>query len=260
MMNHDRVYSYEKILPAASLAAFVKFFYYFHGRGSQLERILPLSLAEITFNLGTNGVKSYIVPPGNQSYIVVPSTLDRIIGICFHPWGLHALLKLPPGQLGGMKNPLADALRIPGAEMTERLLKGNSPREMISKLEAYLVSRIGNDRDQLIRDAISFIDLRHGQVDLTEFYQCYAQSARRLQMIFQQSIGMSPKKYCRLKRFHYAVKKLTAARGLTSLALESGYYDQPHFIHEFRAFSGTHPMNYLKESNQLNAINAESWF
>jgi methylphosphotriester-DNA--protein-cysteine methyltransferase len=79
-------------------------------------------------------------------------------------------------------------------------------------------------------------------------------------MIFEQSIGMSPKKYSRLKRFHHAITQLTSTTVLTSLALDTGHYDQPHFIHDFKAFAGTHPRGFLQESNQLNAINARSWF
>jgi AraC-like DNA-binding protein len=163
--------------------------------------------------------------------------------------------------------------------MTERLSHQSSPREMITHLEDYLVSQIGNmpngnsgngysgngySGGLLIRDALWFIDSHHGLIDLPTFYNRYSQSNRRLQMIFEQSIGMSPKKYSRLKRFHYTLTQLTSTTGLTtgltSLALDTGYYDQAHFIHEFKAFAGTHPGGFLQESNQLNAINARSWF
>jgi hypothetical protein len=110
MTSHNRTYTYKRFLPAEPLAAFVKFFYYFHGAGEQSERILPQSLAEITFNVEVDGAKSFIIPSGHQPYFVVPDNLHRILGICFHPWGLHALFKLPPGQLSKTKIPLADAL------------------------------------------------------------------------------------------------------------------------------------------------------
>jgi AraC-like DNA-binding protein len=239
MTINNGIYTYERFFPAEPLAAFVKFFYYFLG-------------------------------PGHQPYFVVPGHLHRVLGICFHPWGLHALFKLPPGQLAETKIPLTDALPVAGQEMTDRMLNKNSPREMITHLEEYLAGRIGNipngnsgngySGGLLIRDALRFIDSHHGLIDLPEFYNRYSQSNRRLQMIFEQSIGLSPKKYSRLKRFHYTLTQLTSTTGLTSLALDTGYYDQAHFIHEFKAFAGTHPGGFLQESNQLNAINARSWF
>jgi AraC-like DNA-binding protein len=270
MTTDNGIYTYERFFPAEPLATFVKFFYYFHGTGDQSERIVPQSLAEITFNLGTGGAKSFIIPPGHQPYFVVPGHLHRVLGICFHPWGLHALFKLPPGQLAETKIPLADALPVAGQEMTDRISNNHSPREMVTHLEDYLVCQIGNmpngnsgngySGGLVIRDALRFIDSHHGMIDLPAFYSRYSQSNRRLQMIFEQSIGMSPKKYSRLKRFHYTLTQLTATTGLTSLALDTGYYDQAHFIHEFKTFAGTHPGGFLQESNQLNAINARSWF
>lgn len=49
------------------------------GTGDQSERILPQSLAEITFNLGAGGAKSFIIPPGHQPYFVVPGHLHRVL-------------------------------------------------------------------------------------------------------------------------------------------------------------------------------------
>ena len=126
MTIDNRLYTYERFFPAEPLAAFVKFFYYFHGTGDQSERIVPQSLAEITFNFGAGEVKSFIIPPGHQPYFVVPGHLHRILGICFHPWGLHALFKLPPGQLAETKIPMADALPVAGQEMTDRILSMSS--------------------------------------------------------------------------------------------------------------------------------------
>ena len=135
MGDHNGIYTYERFFPAEPLAAFVKFFYYFHGAGDQSERILPQSLAEITFNLGAGGIKSFIIPPGHQPYFVVPGQLHRVLGICFHPWGLHTLFKLPPGQLAQTKISLADTLPVAGREMTDLILSKNSPWEMFTHLE-----------------------------------------------------------------------------------------------------------------------------
>jgi hypothetical protein len=190
MTIENRIHTYERFFPAEPLAAFVKFFYYFHGTGDQSERILPQSLAEITFNFGASGVKSFIIPPCHQPYFVAPGHLHWVLGICFHPWGLHALFKLPPGQLAQTKIPLADVLPVASGEMTDRLLNQHSPRDMVTSLEDYLVSRVGNmpngySGGLLIRDALQFIDSHHGLIDLPKFYNRYSQSNRRLQMIFE---------------------------------------------------------------------------
>ncbi len=295
MEGRKDTYCYQRFFPRAPLASFVKFFYYFHSPCGAQERILPQSLGEITFNL--DGGENFVSLPGRDPYFVVPGSLDRMVGVCFEPWGLHGPFGLRVGEWGGGKALLQEVMIDGYWEMMARMMEGRTPEEMIGKLEDYLVSRVvarGNTdiRLGLVQDAVRFIDGRHGQMELPVFYKRYSQSMRWVQMVFEESIGMSPKKYSRLKRFHYAAARLTAgaggsfsmaaegvrakdlerdarpgahtgaaaSSGLTSVALEAGYYDQPHFIHEFRAFSGTHPREFLRESNQLNAINARSWF
>jgi AraC-like DNA-binding protein len=253
-------YSYERFFPKGLLADFVKMLYYFHGRETRTERILPLSLTEITFSLRENGMKSFVIPTGSRYYFVSPNVLGPIIGICFHPWGLNALLGVAPGLLGETKARLEDVMRVRCREMTASLVEKSSPQEMIARLEQYLSGLIRDGGNSVIRDAVRFIDARHGQVKLEELYGRYSLSDRRLQMIFQESTGMTAKKYCRLKRFHYSVAELKGHEGMTAAALSAGYYDQAHFIHEFREFAGTNPGAFLKESNRLNAINAESWW
>lgn len=71
---------------------------------------------------------------------------------------------------------------------------------------------------------------------------------RRLEQKFQQEIGLSPKFYARNMRMHMAALALREGGGnrLTSLAMELGYYDQAHFIREFKQFTGLSPRAFLR--------------
>jgi AraC-like DNA-binding protein len=74
-------------------------------------------------------------------------------------------------------------------------------------------------------------------------------SERHLRRIFNDVVGVSPKAFARLARFHRA---LSAARRVGSaswagIATAAGYYDQAHLIAEFRAFAGTTPQALLDE-------------
>ncbi len=78
-------------------------------------------------------------------------------------------------------------------------------------------------------------------------------SHRRFIERFKHCVGMSPKHYCRLLRFQRAVS--SAARGSavdwTRIAVDCGYFDQAHFIHDFRAFSGITPSGYRADRTQF---------
>jgi len=251
---------YIEIPPAGLLKKYVKHFYIFNSRDSNPERILPLGTVEITVRLDERGNDILITNTGTRSYFVVPKALNRIVGICFQPWGLYGLFKLSPAEIAESKFPLQDILRPQFDDLIHRVRDSTDAREVITIFQQCLV-RCGENRDyEIIRDAVSQIQRYHGQVQLPELFRRYYLSPRRIEQIFERSVGMSIKKYSRLKRFHFAVTQLTRDSNLTTLALNAGYYDQSHFIHEFSEFAGVSPRAFLKESNQLNAINARTWF
>ena len=78
-------------------------------------------------------------------------------------------------------------------------------------------------------------------------------SPRRLIELFTNQAGMTPKRFCRVRRFHHALDRLHASPSrtlhLADLALACGYYDQAHFIRDFKEYSGLTPGEYLDSTN-----------
>jgi AraC-like DNA-binding protein len=68
-------------------------------------------------------------------------------------------------------------------------------------------------------------------------------SRRRFGALFRDEVGLTPKLYCRLCRFRQVVRRIALGAPIdwSGLALDGGYYDQPHMAHEFREFSGISP-------------------
>ena len=73
-------------------------------------------------------------------------------------------------------------------------------------------------------------------------------SERQLNRLFKQWIGLSPKELTRIIRFQNALRNIILADNVnwSSLAVESGYHDQAHFISEFKAFTGITPTQVAK--------------
>lgn len=76
----------------------------------------------------------------------------------------------------------------------------------------------------------------------------YGISQRQLERLYQTQAGMSPKQSARLSRIEAARSALKnlGDRSLTNLALDLGYYGQPHFIHEFNAGMGISPLAHAR--------------
>ena len=73
-------------------------------------------------------------------------------------------------------------------------------------------------------------------------------SPRRFTQVFQDAVGLTPKRYGRVRRFREVLRRVAGRRETdwAGLAAASGYYDQPHLIREFVALAGVTPVAYLQ--------------
>ena len=82
-------------------------------------------------------------------------------------------------------------------------------------------------------------------------------SQKHLIKLFKDNVGVTPKGFLKIIRFQKAITEISAARSpdWIGIALESGYYDQAHFINDFKAFSGFTPNQYMQKNvEHLNYI------
>jgi AraC-like DNA-binding protein len=72
-------------------------------------------------------------------------------------------------------------------------------------------------------------------------------SPKRFIQLFRDQTGFTPKVFCRIRRFQRALESIESRGNVewAQVALDCGYFDQAHFIHDFRAFSGINPSSYL---------------
>jgi AraC-like DNA-binding protein len=82
-------------------------------------------------------------------------------------------------------------------------------------------------------------------------------SQRRFIQLFSDEVGLTPKLFCRVRRFQEVLRLVDKGQQLnwTDIALTCGYFDQAHFIHDFRDFSGLIPSVYLtRRGEHLNHV------
>ncbi|HCM23826.1 MAG TPA: hypothetical protein DHW78_05835 [Ruminococcaceae bacterium] len=72
-------------------------------------------------------------------------------------------------------------------------------------------------------------------------------SVRYLNELFTQNLGVSPKAFCRMIQYQYLISLLNTGSNLSDVAFKAGFYDQAHFIHEFKLFTNMTPTCYLKK-------------
>ena len=86
-------------------------------------------------------------------------------------------------------------------------------------------------------------------------------SQRRFIQLFADEVGLTPKLFCRVSRFQKVVQVAHTHEQInwTQVALDCGYYDQAHFVHDFQSFAGITPSDYMaRKTPHVNHVPMES--
>ncbi|MEO8591032.1 MAG: helix-turn-helix domain-containing protein [Flavobacteriales bacterium] len=234
---------------------------------SSFERFTPDGCFEVNFNLagaptrreafGTERMlgAGYTVARSSTCYFMRPAGALRLMGVRFHPWGLHRFTSVPMEVISDSAVPSVELFGSSVLALHERLAASASETHAIAELDRYLTARLNAfDEDPLITDAAQRIEQANGLLAMKELLSPYGITQRRFQQRFKQSIGTTPKGFSRLMRFQHALRGLTAGAYVVpiDLAFEGAYYDQAHFANEFRSFAGISPTRYMAEVHPLN--------
>ena len=113
--------------------------------------------------------------------------------------------------------------------------------------------------DQTFRAQLNFILERKGVVKIGELFQTFGISKVTLRKHFLDKMGIAPKQVSRIWRLNHflELQKQYPQDSLTQLAVGAGYYDQAHFIREFKYFFNQRPLSYFREGSRLLAISQD---
>ena len=126
-------------------------------------------------------------------------------------------------------------------------------------VENYLVKKFRNKLivNPFIEFAVNKIVSSPNQMSIEQISNKVGYSQKHLIKLFKDNVGLTPKGFLKIIRFQKAIEEIAAAKepSWTGIAYESGYYDQAHFINDFKAFSGYTPQQYLQtQFDHLNYI------
>ena len=177
-------------------------------------------------------------PPGTRS-----------VGVHFKPWGPAPFLPMPAGELCDRPVTLEDVWGRPTvAALRDRLATAAGPHEMLTLLEDQLMRLVCETAGLgLVRHTSSVIAAATGAVAIGELSVAAGVSSTHLAQRFKEVVGVTPKRLARTYRFTATVLAIDPAGPVdwAELAARAGYYDQAHFGHDFRAFTGLTPTRYL---------------
>jgi AraC-like DNA-binding protein len=171
-----------------------------------------------------------------------------IFGAYLYPTALPRLFGLPAFDFSNQMPGLSELLGREGSLLEEQVMTAAGHEERVRLVSRFLLSqlRLREEHPTVAHMALRHILQHKGQLNVEELASEICLSTRQFERKFKEHCGFSPKLYTRIIRFQHA---LTAYghqhKSLTEIGYDCGYYDQSHFIREFKAFSGYHPRAYF---------------
>lgn len=255
---------FDRVRPSPELSAHVEWFWGMRSDSPKPERqkIVPDGLPETIFHFGDpykihlhgrwrRQARSLFGGQMKRYFFLENTGKADMFGITWRPaapthiFGLnmkdYADRVVPLSQVAGPLNSLAERL-IPHSdfdkrvEVAEQFLKPHLPGNGVLPIDRCL--------HVLFRD--------HGTSPVEQVCRETGLNERQMQRLFQRYIGLSPKFYSRILRFSHLFTLIKEGKSTWSdVVYLSGYYDQPHFIRDFKAFTGEDPTRFSYRDETL---------
>jgi len=237
-----------------TLARLAEFYWESHNMGERSEYVYP-SLPEPYVNL------YFPLKPGNHATIKgISSTTDyfrmntKIFGVRLFLEGFYQLHLCQPAVIANQILDFREIGRQSEANLAEAIAQSDTFESRVELFRSYLWQKLENPLKNKARDiseAFRYLVINYQNPGVIQSYsEKSGFSTRTISRWFNHDIGISPKKIARIVRFNKALYALHAEKE-TGFYFDFGYFDQAHFLREFKEFTGITPEAYLKMVSDL---------
>jgi AraC-like DNA-binding protein len=239
--------------PGPLLESAVECLWHYRGGDTQIhgrERVVPNGRFQLVLDLTA---RVATVSGLRIDHVVVDAAnLPCAMGVVFRPGGATRFFEGSALDFYGRAVPLASVWGPRTRLLLDQLGDESSARKRIAILEVALAN-VCRERDgkcpvpPAVEHALRTFHATSGIKTIANVSREVGWSRRWLTQSFAESVGMAPKRYCRLLRFQHVVRQVVSGRRIdwANLAIVCGFCDQAHLAHEFRAFSGLTPEGFL---------------
>jgi AraC-like DNA-binding protein len=202
--------------------------------------------------------KCFLIGQLTKPYVVEPIGITGSFVVRFHPNGFLPFSTIPIKEMENTAVPLDKLFGKDGEEIGENILNANSTFERIDLIETFLLKRLTDKQtiDNVVKSTVETILNANGQFSVYKHSLQNNINRRQLTRKFSTTIGLSPKQLSKTIRIQATLKKLLTNKvtSLTDLAYENEYFDQAHFIKDFKEFTGLTPKEFYGEDLKMSLI------
>ncbi|MRI01659.1 helix-turn-helix domain-containing protein [Kriegella sp. EG-1] len=261
--------NYQTFQPHPDLEALVSCYWTLEvpaDNNSERQRIIPDGCIEMAFILGDD-IKRYtsndefILQPRAivlgqtiEPFYIEPTGYVNTFAIRFYPYGFTNFVTVPIKDLANKETPLTLLFGEKTAkELEQKIIHATDSKQRIEIIEGFLLDML-NDKttiDIIVKQTVEALLSSNGAESITTILKKDLSKRRQLERNFKKQIGVSPKQLGKVIRLQTALKMLLNKKAdtLTNIAYESEYFDQAHFIKDFKEFTGINPTEFLGNEN-----------
>ncbi|MNR03044.1 DNA-binding transcriptional activator FeaR [compost metagenome] len=253
-----------QVLPSPHLSNIVKHFLLIENdhQGLMEHHFFPDGNSGMVFHFGDPFLQhpeSFIYGQVSKFRRIQSKGKIGMLIVVFQPHGAHMMLAMPANELNDQIISLSELWGSGARILQDQMLNAPDHRSRIAIIETFLTNKLSTclSIDPLIQQSLDLIYTNRGLSPISELYKTLQISERQLERKFKENIGISPKYFSNIIRLQFFLKlyrTTSVKKNLTEIAYESGYYDQAHFIREFRKRVGLSPGQYIFKTNRL-AVN-----
>lgn len=250
---------FETQYPPPDLRHLVRFYWEYESNDHEADyvyRSMADGCAELIFTfrgkfkeMNSNGLEDsplcHVHGPSRQYHRFFTKDHFGLFGAYLFPYAIPAIFGHSTASCVGLLPTLGELSPNWGADLEEQILHAEDMSSRSGILSQFLRAKLNQSKGipTPIAMALREFVLSKGSLSIADLADSASLSIRQLERKTKELAGFSPKTLGRILRFQAATSAYskTAAPNLTQLGLDCGYYDQSHFIHDFKEFSGYHP-------------------
>lgn len=254
------------IMPHQTLRKYIDRYWIGEGYDGMYPTIIPGTGMELYFNFFgapifcneqksyRNLANSYIACLRSKAFNIQKGSKLNFIAVRFRAGMFRNFCDFPINELTDTFIDMKFVLNY-GNELTAKVIESKTIVECVSILDKYFLDLLEKyyKPDSAMDYAVNEIYYKRS-VSMKSLAQYLNISDRQFERRFKQNIGINPKSFQRIARFQSTMKEILLNKQSTYLdiAYKNSYYDQSHFLRDFRYFVGKTPSDFLQEKNFMS--------
>lgn len=212
--------------------------------------ILPTASSTMVISVSTNHISSNLRGVNTKACNVGAraNKMKFLLLIEFHSGCLYPFLNVDQFELTDNAFQLNELDKILTQSIENELMKSECIEDLIEALDRIFITRLMDYKaGKGVTAMMNKITTLNGGISMRDLSSEFYYSEKHIRRLFLQYVGTTPKTFSRIVRVNYALRLLQSnSTHLIDVATQAGFFDQPHFIHEFKTICGLSPQEYIQ--------------